>query len=166
MSTNSRGRVFLWLALLLLVVLSVALVLTPVWIIQPFKPQTERGVAWSYSLRSWSPLLTLAASMLAVALVVYLWRGARWWRKIALVVMLLPLLAVTWLARQNHFEWMFNPLPNAAYAKANAADQVADADMVLAVENNGEAVAYPVRLMAYHHVVQDVVGGKPIVATY
>jgi hypothetical protein len=27
-------------------------------------------------------------------------------------------------------------------------------------------VAYPVRLMAYHHLVQDVVGGTPLVATY
>ena len=33
-----------------------------------------------------------------------------------------PLLGVTWFARQNHFEWMFNPLPNAAYA--NVADAV------------------------------------------
>jgi hypothetical protein len=37
---------------------------------------------------------------------------------------------------------------------------------VLAVENHGEAVAYPIRLMAYHHVVHDRVGGTPIVATY
>src|SRR5712692_1826092 len=36
----------------------------------------------------------------------------------------------------------------------------------LAVKINKEAVAYPVRLMAYHHVVQDVVGGTPICATY
>jgi hypothetical protein len=38
--------------------------------------------------------------------------------------------------------------------------------MVIAVTNNGESVAYPVRLMAYHHLTQDVVGGTPIVATY
>jgi hypothetical protein len=38
--------------------------------------------------------------------------------------------------------------------------------MVLAVERGGERVAYPVRLMAYHHVVADTVGGVPIVATY
>jgi hypothetical protein len=38
--------------------------------------------------------------------------------------------------------------------------------MVLSVKVNGEAVAYPVRLMAYHHVVQDIVGGTPLVATY
>jgi hypothetical protein len=36
--------------------------------------------------------------------------------------------------------------------------------MVVAI--NGEAVAYPIRLMGYHHVVEDTVGGTPIVATY
>ena len=61
---------------------------------------------------------------------------------------------------------MFNPLTNAAYARGSDASFVGGADMVLAVENNGDAVAYPVRLLAYHHVVQDIVGGTPIVATY
>ena len=41
-----------------------------------------------------------------------------------------------------------------------------DGDRVLAVTMNGEAVAYPIRLMGYHHVVEDTVGGTPIVATY
>ena len=167
MSISPRGRALLWLALILIVPASLALVLTPVWIIQPFKPQTDRGVAVSFMMRSWSPLVTVVASVLAVTIVIYLWRGARrWWRKAALVVIILPLLPATWLARQNHFEWMFNPMPNAAYAKANTASYVDDSDMVLAVESNGEAVAYPIRLMAYHHVVQDVVGGTAIVATY
>ena len=61
---------------------------------------------------------------------------------------------------------MFNPLANSAYAKASETDFVADDDMVLAVEVAGESVAYPVRLMAYHHLVGDTVGGVPIVATY
>ena len=30
----------------------------------------------------------------------------------------------------------------------------------------GEAVAYPVNQLAYHHVLEDVIGGVPIVATY
>ena len=79
---------------------------------------------------------------------------------------LIPMFAATWFARQNHFEWMFNPLPNPAYAKSNDAAFVGDSDMVMAVENQGEAVAYPIRLMAYHHLVQDTVGGTPLVATY
>jgi uncharacterized protein DUF3179 len=164
---NSRARWPVWLALLIVVMAAFALVAVPVWIIQPFKPQTERGLAVSYALRRWSPWLTVIAFVISAALVVWLWRGSRRWiAKIVLAILLLPVLAASWFARQNHFEWMFNPLKNSAYAKASEASFVGEKDMVLAVENNGEAVAYPIRLMAYHHVVGDTVGGTPIVATY
>ena len=36
----------------------------------------------------------------------------------------------------------------------------------LRVVRNGDAVAFPVRQLAYHHLVEDSVGGVPIVATY
>lgn len=161
------GRRAAWLALLVIVLITLTIVLAPVWIIQPFRPQSQRGMEVSYAMRRWSPLITPVTSAAALILSVWLWRGTRqWWRKAALAVIILPLLAATWLARQNHFEWMFHPLPHAAYAKTTDAGFVTDNDIVLAVESNGEAVAYPVRLMAYHHVVQDVVGGTPIVATY
>lgn len=171
MSTTSRThfphRRAAWAALLVAVVLGVAMVFIPVWLIQPFRPQSQRGLELSYILRRWSPLVTILALVAALALMVWLWRGSRrWWRKALLIVTLIPLFAATWFARQNHFEWMFNPLPSAAYAKASEADFVNDTDMVMAVEKGGDAVAYPVRLMAYHHIVQDTVGGTPIVATY
>ena len=121
----------------------------------------------SYMLRRLSPWITLIALGAGLLLTLKLWRGSRrWWKKALLVVILIPLLASTWFARQNHFEWMFNPLANATYAKVNDAGFVAEDDVVLAVKINGEAAAYPVRLMAYHHLVEDVVGGTPIVATY
>lgn len=71
-----------------------------------------------------------------------------------------------WFARQNHFERMFNPLANAGYVSANASTFIADSDLVMAVARNGEAAAYPIRQLAYHHLVQDTVGGVPIVVTY
>ena len=163
--TRARRRAA-WAVLLLAVVAAVAMVLTPIWLIQPFAPQSQRGLELSYLLRRWSPAATLAATALVLGLAVWLWRGTRWWLKAVLVLALVPTVAVTWLARQNHFEWMFQPLPNASYVRAGDAGFVADTDMVLAVEVNGEAVAYPVRQLAYHHVVQDVVGGTPVVATY
>jgi hypothetical protein len=166
-SSSFSDRRLSWLLLLGLMLLAFAIVFIPVWIIQPFKPQTTRGVEVSYALRRSSPWITLVALALGVFLIAKLWRGSRrWWKKALLVIILVPLLATTWFARQNHFEWMFNPLANASYAKANDAAFVADDDVVLAVSINGEAVAYPVRLMAYHHLVEDVVGGTPIVATY
>ena len=125
-----------WLALILLAALSLALVALPVWIIQPFKAQTQQGLAWSFALRRWSNIATPVALLLALMLVIWLWRGSRrWWRKALLVVVLIPLLTAVWFSRQNHFEWMFNPLPNPAYAKVSEADFVADNDMVLAVVN-------------------------------
>jgi len=165
-STHFINRKVAWIILLFTVLAALAIVVTPVWIIQPFKPQTPRGLEISFALRRWSPLATVIALILAMLMVELLARGSRWWNKVILVVIILPLLASTWFARQNHFEWMFNPLANSAYAKPSDTAFLTDSDMVLAVENNGEAVAYPVRLMAYHHVVQDVVGGTPIVATY
>ena len=36
----------------------------------------------------------------------------------------------------------------------------------MAVEAEGDAVAYPVRQMAYHHLVNDDVGTLPVVSTY
>ena len=160
----SRKRA--WLLFFLLVVVVLVVVLTPVFLIMPFKAQTSRTMEISYLMRRWSPWLTVLASLLILAIAVRLWMGGRWFGRIALVILLLPALAATWLARQNHFEWMFNPLPNPAYAKAADASFVNDDDRLLAVTINGESVAYPIRLMGYHHVVEDTVGGTPIVATY
>ncbi len=166
-NTSFLGRGTAWAILLIIVLLGIVMVLVPVWLIQPFRPQSQAGVELSYALRRWSPLVTLIASAAALVLLARLWSNSRrWWHKVVLVIVIVPLLAATWFARQNHFEWMFNPLANSAYAQAGEAEFVDDLDMVMAVESNGEAVAYPVRLMAYHHLVQDVVGGTPIVATY
>ena len=159
-------RRLLWLALVVVVVGACAWVFVPVWTIQPFKAQTPAGVNLSYGLRRWSPVATLVALALAALLVVLLWRGARLLPRVALVALVLPVVAAAWFARQNHFEWMFKPLAQSAYAAADKVDFVGDEEMVLAVEVNGDAVAYPIRQLAYHHVVEDTVGGLPVVSTY
>ena len=166
--TASRGgRRMIWLLLPGLLLLSIALVAIPVFLIQPFRPQTQRALEFSFLLRRWSPLATIILLIATFALVILQWgRARRWWRKAILVVLLLLTFVPAWFARQNHFEWMFNPLRNSTYVKASDASFVRDSDMVLAVKINNEAVAYPVRLMAYHHIVSDVVGGTPICATY
>ena len=163
--TNAR-RKRVWLLLFLLVTAVVVIVLTPVFLIMPFKAQTPRIMEVSYMMRRWSPLLTIVASLVILTLTIGLWIASRWWSRIILVILLLPVFGATWLARQNHFEWMFNPLPNAAYAKAADVKFVSSEDRVMAVTIGGESVAYPIRLMGYHHLVGDTVGGVPIVATY
>ena len=159
-------RKLAWFGLVIIVGTSLAVVMIPAALIMPFKPQTPRAVEISYLLKSWSPMVTVLSLIASLALAVWLWVGKRsWWRRSLLVISMIPVLAAVWFARQNHFEWMFNPLKQTAFAKVGES-KVGDKDMVLAVTINGEAVAYPVRQMAYHHVVHDTVGGLPIVATY
>lgn len=38
--------------------------------------------------------------------------------------------------------------------------------IVLGIEYNGDARAYPIQFLGYHHQVRDTVGGKPIMVTY
>jgi len=162
----NKRRKLVWLMLFLLVVIVVAIVLTPVFLIMPFKAQTPRIMEISYMMRRWSPVVTVLGSLLILTLTISLWLGGRWWSRIALVLLLFPVFAAAWLARQNHFEWMFNPLPDPAYAKAGEVTFINDDDRVMSVTLGNESVAYPIRLMGYHHVVQDTVGGTPLVATY
>jgi len=154
-------------ALGLLLAVALAVVLVPGVLIRPFAAQSPGGVALSFTLRRLAPLVTLIALVPALALAARIWHSLpRRLPRAAATLASLLILATTWLSRQNYFEWMFRPLPGARFVRAPGASFVEPGDMVLAVVRNGEAVAYPVRQLAYHHLVEDSVGGVPIVATY
>jgi hypothetical protein len=156
-----------WSASILLPLLAVALVIVPLWLDQPFGVQTPAIMAAVFRLRSWAPALTLVAAVATLLFAAWLWPGRRVLARVLLVAVVALAGAAAWLARQNPFEWMFNPVRAARYAPLEeAASFVGDDDMVLVVALNGETAAYPVRQIAYHHLVQDVVGGVPIVVTY
>jgi hypothetical protein len=165
--SNSRPRRRLaGLALFLLVLAALALVAVPVWLIRPFVPQTPEGLAVAFGLRRWAPPATVLILLAGLALAVALWRGGRWGSRTLAALALVPLLAAAGLARFNIFETMFSPLGHARFASAAEAKWVEEGDPVLAVTQGGESAAYPIRQLAYHHIVQDVVGGVPVAATY
>jgi hypothetical protein len=144
-----------------------AIVVLPIWLDRPFGTQTAPVLAAVYLLRRWSLVLAIfgAAAMTALAIA-----GWRQWRhplaRTAVTLAWLAALAPVWFARQNLFEWKFHPLPQPRFVQTDEATFVQPADLVLAVSVNGDAVAYPIRQLAYHHVVNDVVGGVPLAATY
>ena len=161
--TKRSISIFLWL-LVLVILLWVA---TPVFLIMPFKAQAPWMLALSYFLKGWSPWVTAIGLAVGAGLVFRLWQlAAGSWQLALALLALVPLVAATWFARQNHFEWMFAPLTDPAYARGAAADFVKPADMVLGVVVNDDAAAWPVNQLSYHHVVNTEVGGVPIAATY
>lgn len=61
----------------------------------------------------------------------------------------------------------FVPLDEPAYvSRENASSNITNASYVLGVANNGEARAYPLDMMWYHHIANDTVGGEPWLVTY
>ena len=164
---SRSSRAFGWAALLMLLAVALAMVAIPLWSINPFQRHSQGQLELAYKMREWAPIATLFFSAPALALAVCLWRGTgSRWRKAALVVILLLTFASAWMARRSLAEWAFQPLPNPAYADVGEAGFVEDGDKVLAIEINGDAVAYPVRQIAYHHIVEDMVGGVPVAVTY
>jgi|GEM_PF-665994 hypothetical protein len=61
----------------------------------------------------------------------------------------------------------FVPLDEPAYVtRENASTNIKNDSYVLGVASNGEARAYPLDMMWYHHIANDTVGGEPWLVTY
>ena len=59
------------------------------------------------------------------------------------------------------------PLDDPKFITLEQADQwLGDAEPVISFEINGEARAYPLQILTWHEVVNDEVGGVPVVATF
>jgi Protein of unknown function (DUF3179) len=144
----------------------------PVWLIQPFAPQTPDAVAWSWQLRQHAPRITVAMTLLALAAAASLWLrpSVPGWRtavrRSSLVLIVTLTAATAWFARQNHFEWMFRPFPDPRFVAAAEAGDVPAEAPVLGVANDAASLAFPITRIGYHHLVNATLGDVPIVATY
>ena len=81
----------------------------------------------------------------------------------------LCVLVVLYVAYTFNFEMLADEMfkqPNNLSFKAKSENILTDSSIVIGVEHNGEAKAYPVRYISYHHQVQDTIGGKPMIITY
>ena len=147
-------------------VLSFACFGLPLYVIRPFRHQGARELAVALFVKQIGPVASVVFAVLALAIVLVSWgTWRRWIGKTAAVALLFFALAGAYLARVNVYELMFHHLGNPQFEAAKDAAIDKD-DMVIAVRLNGEARAYPVREMAYHHVVNDKLGGEPIASTY
>jgi hypothetical protein len=152
--TRSSG----WLLVCVLLA-AVVVVLGPLLILNPDRAQSATALQLALGLKRWSPWL-LGLAVLSAGLLARRLRRVWGWALAGLVVV-----AVV-LGSFNVFELMFAPIDQPEFGLAADATTTDPEDMLLTVKLGGEARAYPVRMMAYHHLVNDVVGGVPIVATY
>ena len=154
------------LVLLACLVVGLICVAYPIYVIRPFRHQGARELAVALAVSRFRPVVTVVAAIAAVLATIGYWRaGERRWNRVLTAAGAALMVVLAFLARVNVYELMFHPLSHPSFTAANEV-KLDGVEKVVAVRVGGEARAYPIRSMSYHHVVNDVVGGTAIVATY
>ena len=156
---------WLWFAFLLSAILAVSLFIVPAFVIQPFRYQSPRALWIAMAVRQRAPLGTFLFAVICLAFALSLWKQSSLLRKIVLASLLLVVAFSAAMSRLNYFEWMFHPI-DAPHFLAQSESKLDSKEMVMAINFTGDARAYPIRQMAYHHILNDVVAGSPVVVTY
>lgn len=138
----------------------------PIYVIRPFRHQGPAELAAALVILRFRPVALALSAALAVLAATLHWRVQPvTLRRVGAVVGAAVVCICAGLSRVNVYETMFHPMGRPAFAEI--ADTRLEGDQkVLAIVLAGAARAYPIRSIAYHHIVNDVVGGVPIVATY
>jgi hypothetical protein len=163
--TNRQALRWMWTLFPLCALAAIGLFFVPAFIIRPFRHQAPRGLLLAMALRQRAPLGTLIAGLACIVLACALWRTVGRWRKALLALTLLVVTFSAVMARLNYFEWMFHPIVGPQFL-GQSESKLDGKEMILAVRFGNDARAYPISQMAYHHVLNDVVGGVPIAVTY
>ncbi len=137
-----------------------------VYLIMPM-PYSQRwrtiDVAYAVYTWRWAWRGTAVALMAAGLYGVWqTWSREKW----AVALCVLAVAGVTYVAnRVLAADAMFRQ-PASVIMQPASLNTVEPGRLIVGIEINGEARAYPVRFIGYHHQVRDVVGGTPVMVTY
>jgi hypothetical protein len=137
-------------------------------LLMPEVAHTADDIATAHQMFGYAPWLNAGLAVVGVALTALAWRKQPGWvfRSISLVPVLVLLIAAV-ISRGTFVEMlMFSPVDEARFVSATDATFLQPEHLVLGVAVGAESKAYPVGMLAYHHIVNDRLAGEPYVATY
>jgi hypothetical protein len=137
-----------------------------VYFVMPF-PGSQRfdTLDLAYALYQWRWRIRAAFAALLLAGLWDAWRAGRRWR----AGVALGAVAVGGVAYAANFALAADHVflrPQALVLVAGPENKVPEERLVVGIEVNGEARAYPLMFIGYHHQVHDSVGGKDVLVTY
>ena len=158
-------RSFFWTILVLCVLFAWFLRVYPLTIVQPFLRQFPEPLQRALFVFRIAPALSSALAVAALMVTILAWRNLRPLLRIGAGTLVFLTCAAAVLVRINVFELMFHPAGAPRFLTNTQAKLDAN-DMLITVVVNGDARAYPIREMAYHHMVNDFAGGVAILPNY
>ena len=165
MNLTKPGRMFL-LCYFLTLLAALGLLLYPLYVIRPFRAQgaSELLAALAVIRYRGAGMAVCVAGALAAA--IWYWtRERRVLRRFFSAVGVLTMAGIALLSRVNVYELMFHPYDRPVFSTVEQT-KLDGGEMVIAVKLSNHARAYPIRSLSYHHLVNDLLDGVPIVATY
>jgi hypothetical protein len=155
-----------WVVLLLCTAIAFGAFAYPMYVIRPFRQQGTAELLAALFVKRWAPFVSIAAAVCAIACIGILWRSARsMWIRVASAFATLVTVVSAGLTHVNVYEMMFHRVDTPEAMPASEAKLDLD-EMVLSIRVGETARAYPIRMMGYHHIVNDRIGATPIAATY
>ena len=158
----SRARTLFYLGMIGLAVFELA----KVYFIMPMPgSQRIKSLNAAYALHTWRWAFRLAALVAIVAGLRAAFTVRGWWRALPVSVLLGSAgvgITANYVLMADR---MFRQSKHLVLAPRGA-NRVDENSVVVGVERDGEAKAWPIRFILYHHQVQDTIGGKPILVTY
>jgi len=156
----------LFLPLIVLLLLLFAEIMK-VYYIMPFPgSQQNDSVTFAYFLNRDLFWLRIPILLLIAYPVFMVLRSGRWWAR---VVLLLVLALYGFVFYMVNFRFLADRIflqPHHKVFTSAANNRVPVDQLILGVCLNGQAKAYPIEIMGYHHQVQDTMGGEAIIVTY
>ena len=141
--------------------------LANVYFIMPMPgSQRVRSLDLAYALHSWRWVARAICGVLIVDGIRPAWRRSdgrrRWLAAAALALTAAVVYAANFvMAADSIFR-----VPDALDMRPAARNAVEPSRLVVGVEIDGEARAYPIQFIGYHHQVRDAVAGRPVLVSY
>ena len=154
--------VVFWIGAIGLAVLEIALV----YFVMPMPgSQRMRSIELAYALYQWRWAARAVFGLMVLAGVMPAWRTPGR-LKCLVPVALLAVAGVTYAFNfQMAADHMFLQ-PTVVNMQPASANKVAPDRLVVGIEMDGQARAYPLQYIGYHHQVRDTLAGKPILVSY
>jgi hypothetical protein len=138
-----------------------------VYFIMPFPgSQHSNSIGLAYFLDKYIIWFRIIGFILVVPSAWYYFKNGRFWQKGLLTVFILLYAFIGYMFNFRFLaDKMFYQPTNKRMALV-ADNQVDTNKLIIGAFINGEASAYPIQIIGYHHQVQDTIGGDPAIITY
>lgn len=128
----------------------------------PGGSQEIESIDLAYTLYSWRWILRVLFSLMIILGLKSVFKR-RMWLPIGSLILLIGIIYATNFIMSA--DTMFYQ-PKTLKVE-NISQNVVEMDrLVIGIEHNGEAKAYPIQYLGYHHQVRDSIAGKPVMVTY